>query len=84
MKKPASPGIPSRRDIMKICQRGPDVFPFNRRKDSAEGTLLVSDALRVFSIHTIVTAKDNSLNKGIITDIAREHKSNFLAMDFIL
>ncbi|MFX9061639.1 aldehyde dehydrogenase family protein, partial [Acinetobacter baumannii] len=28
------------------CQRGPDVFPFTGRKDSAEGTLSVTDALR--------------------------------------
>ena len=27
------------------CQRGPDVFPFAGRKDSAEGTLSVTDAL---------------------------------------
>lgn len=27
------------------CQRGPDTLPFNGRKDSAEGTLSVSDFL---------------------------------------
>ncbi len=32
------------------CQRGPDVYPFAGRKDSGEGTLSVSDALRCFSI----------------------------------
>ncbi|MGB8699742.1 MAG: NADP-dependent glyceraldehyde-3-phosphate dehydrogenase, partial [Thermosynechococcaceae cyanobacterium] len=31
------------------CQRGPDTFPFTGRKDSADGTLSVSDALRSFS-----------------------------------
>ncbi|HUK63038.1 MAG TPA: aldehyde dehydrogenase family protein, partial [Dongiaceae bacterium] len=36
------------------CQRGPDTFPFTGRKDSAEGTLSVSDALRVFGIRTLV------------------------------
>jgi glyceraldehyde-3-phosphate dehydrogenase (NADP+) len=71
-------------NINSQCQRGPDIFPFNGRKDSAEGTLSVSDALRVFSIRTIVAAKDTSLNKGIITSIARERKSNFLTTDFIL
>ncbi len=70
-------------NINSQCQRGPDIFPFNGRKDSAEGTLSVSDALRVFSIRTIVAAKDNGVNKGIITDISREHKSNFLTTDFI-
>ncbi len=66
------------------CQRGPDTFPFTGRKDSAEGTLSVSDALRVFSIRTLVAAKDTDINKQIITDIVRGHKSKFLATDFIL
>ncbi|MFO7686122.1 MAG: aldehyde dehydrogenase family protein [Desulfobacterales bacterium] len=35
-------------NINSQCQRGPDTFPFTGRKDSAEGTLSVSDALRVF------------------------------------
>jgi glyceraldehyde-3-phosphate dehydrogenase (NADP+) len=38
------------------CQRGPDTFPFVGRKDSAENTLSVSDALRVFSIRSLVAA----------------------------
>ena len=66
------------------CQRGPDTFPFTGRKDSAEGTLSVSDALRVFSIRTLVAAKQTELNKQIITCIVRDHKSKFLATDFIL
>jgi glyceraldehyde-3-phosphate dehydrogenase (NADP+) len=65
------------------CQRGPDTFPFTGRKDSAEGTLSVSDALRVFSIRTLVAAKDSSVNKGIISTILKERKSNFLSTDFI-
>lgn len=66
------------------CQRGPDTFPFTGRKDSAEGTLSVSDALRVFSIRTLVATKETDTNKAIITKIAREHTSNFLSTDFIL
>ena len=66
------------------CQRGPDMFPFTGRKDSAEGTLSVSDALRVFSIRTLVAAKQTLLNKEIITRIVRNHQSKFLATDFIL
>jgi len=65
------------------CQRGPDTFPFTGRKDSAEGTLSVSDALRAFSIRTLVAAKDVELNQHILTRIVREHKSNFLSTDFI-
>ena len=71
-------------NINSQCQRGPDVFPFNGRKDSAEGTLSVSDALRVFSIRTLVAAKENELNKTIISEILEERKSSFFSTDFIL
>ncbi len=66
------------------CQRGPDTFPFTGRKDSAEGTLSVSDALRVFSIRTLVAAKGSDLNKEIISSIVRGRQSNFLSTDYIL
>ncbi|MBN1142525.1 MAG: NADP-dependent glyceraldehyde-3-phosphate dehydrogenase [Deltaproteobacteria bacterium] len=66
------------------CQRGPDTFPFTGRKDSAEGTLSVSDALRVFSIRTLVAAKDTDLNRGLLNRILRERRSNFLTTDYIL
>jgi glyceraldehyde-3-phosphate dehydrogenase (NADP+) len=66
------------------CQRGPDTFPFTGRKDSAEGTLSVSDALKVFSIRTLVAAKDIPVNKDVITNIVRKRSSNFLSTDFIL
>lgn len=71
-------------NINSQCQRGPDSFPFTGRKDSAQGTLSVSDALRVFAIRTLVAAKGTDENKAIITKIVREHKSNFLSTDFIL
>jgi len=71
-------------NINSQCQRGPDTFPFTGRKDSAEGTLSVSDALRVFTIRTLVAAKGTDENKAIITEIVRENKSNFLSTDFIL
>jgi glyceraldehyde-3-phosphate dehydrogenase (NADP+) len=74
----------SRVNINSQCQRGPDTFPFTGRKDSAEGTLSVSDALRVFSIRTLVAAKDDQVNKDIITDIVHDNKSNFLTTNFIL
>jgi glyceraldehyde-3-phosphate dehydrogenase (NADP+) len=74
----------SRVNLNSQCQRGPDVFPFTGRKDSAVGTLSVSDALRAFSIRAIVAAKELDLNRQIISDITREHRSNFLSTDFIL
>jgi glyceraldehyde-3-phosphate dehydrogenase (NADP+) len=71
-------------NINSQCQRGPDSFPFTGRKDSAEGTLSASDALRVFSIRTLVAAKESDLNKKIIGEIVKERTSNFLSTDFIL
>lgn len=71
-------------NINSQCQRGPDTFPFTGRKDSAEGTLSVADALRAFSIRTLVAAKQTEINKAMLTTIVREHKSNFLSTDFIL
>jgi glyceraldehyde-3-phosphate dehydrogenase (NADP+) len=65
------------------CQRGSDTFPFTGEKDSAEGTLSSSDALRVFSIRTLVAAKTIDINKAIIPKIMRERKSNFLATNLI-
>ena len=65
------------------CQRGPDTFPFNGRKDSAEGTLSVSDALRQFSIRTVVAAKVNDASKELVGNIIRDGKSDFLSTEFI-
>jgi aldehyde dehydrogenase (NAD+) len=65
------------------CQRGPDVFPFTGRKDSAEGTLSVSDALRSFSIRSMVAAKETTDSKRILDAIVHNHASNFVNTDFI-
>jgi glyceraldehyde-3-phosphate dehydrogenase (NADP+) len=70
-------------NINAQCQRGPDTFPFNGRKDSAEGTLSVSDALRVFSIRILVAAKYNDSNKEIINNIVSNGESAFLTRDYI-
>jgi glyceraldehyde-3-phosphate dehydrogenase (NADP+) len=65
------------------CQRGPDAFPFTGRKDSAEGTLSVTDALRVFTIRTLVAAKATGPNKAILKEILEKSYSRFLSTDFI-
>jgi len=65
-------------------QRGPDTFPFNGRKDSAEGTLSIADALRVFSIRTIVATKGTDQNKQMISTIIRNRESAFLSTDYIV
>jgi glyceraldehyde-3-phosphate dehydrogenase (NADP+) len=73
----------SRVNINSQSQRGPDVFPFTGRKDSAEGTLSVSDALRSFSLRSLVAAKMNETNKQLFNEIVRGHESNFLSTDYI-
>lgn len=73
-----------RLNVNSQCQRGPDKYPFNGRKDSAEGTLSVTDALRVFSIRTTVAFKDSGINREIVNDILDNRKSNFLSTDYIL
>ena len=66
------------------CQRGPDTLPFTGRKDSAEGTLSVSDALRAFTIRTLVAAKTTDENKELVTRILKGRHSKFLSRDFLL
>ncbi|MCU1740919.1 MULTISPECIES: NADP-dependent glyceraldehyde-3-phosphate dehydrogenase [Pseudomonas] len=70
-------------NINAQCQRGPDTYPFNGRKNSAEGTLSVHDALRVFSIRTLVATKFQDSNKALISDIIRNRESSFLTTDYI-
>lgn len=65
------------------CQRGPDVFPFTGRKDSAEGTLSVTDALRSFSIRSMIAAKETDDTKRLLSAIVEGHKSNFISTRFL-
>ncbi|HLA55949.1 MAG TPA: aldehyde dehydrogenase family protein, partial [Flavobacterium sp.] len=73
----------SRVNINCQSQRGPDVFPFTGRKDSAEGTLSVFDALRSFSIRSLVATKITEANKDLFNTIVKDHASNFLHTDYI-
>jgi glyceraldehyde-3-phosphate dehydrogenase (NADP+) len=71
-------------NINSQCQRSPDSFPFNGRKNSADGTQSVADALRIFSIRIVVAARETEANRDIITTIVRERKSHFLSTDYML
>jgi glyceraldehyde-3-phosphate dehydrogenase (NADP+) len=66
------------------CQRGPDVFPFTGRKSSAEGTLSVTDALRSFSIRSMVAAKQDKLGKQVIRSVLDGDHSRFLTTNIVL
>lgn len=71
-------------NLNSSCQRGPDVYPFTGRKDSAVATLSVHDALRSFSIRTFVASKDNDYNNAILKDLLASKGSNFVSTDYIL
>lgn len=65
-------------NINTKCQRGPDVLPFVGRKDSAVSTLSVHDALRTFSIRTLVAFRSNASNDKILNELLDSEKSNFI------
>ena len=71
-------------NLNSSCQRGPDVYPFTGRKDSAFSTLSVHDALRSFSIRTFVASKDNDYNNAILNELLEKKTSNFISTDYIL
>ncbi len=71
-------------NLNSYCQRGPDVYPFTGRKDSAQSTLSVHDALRSFSIRTFVAFKDNELNNETVNKLLETKLSNFISTDYIL
>jgi glyceraldehyde-3-phosphate dehydrogenase (NADP+) len=71
-------------NLNSSCQRGPDVYPFTGRKDSAVATLSVHDALRSFSIRTFLASKDNADNNAILKALLNEKKSNFVSTDYVL
>ena len=71
-------------NLNSACQRGPDVYPFTGRKNSAVSTLSVFDALRSFSIRTFVASKDNPYNNEILESLLNSNESNFVSSDYIL
>ncbi|WP_103072097.1 NADP-dependent glyceraldehyde-3-phosphate dehydrogenase [Aquimarina sediminis] len=71
-------------NLNSSCQRGPDVYPFTGRKDSAFSTLSVHDALRSFSIRTFVASKDSEENKIILKKLLASEASNFMNTNYVL
>ncbi len=66
----------SRINLNAQCRRGPDDLPFTGRKDSAEGTLSIEDALRSFSIRSLVVA--NEQGRELFDAILEKGSSKFL------
>ena len=71
-------------NLNSACQRGPDVYPFTGRKNSAVSTLSVYDALRSFSIRTFLASKDTPYNKEILERLLNSDKSNFVSTEYLL
>jgi glyceraldehyde-3-phosphate dehydrogenase (NADP+) len=71
-------------NLNSSCQRGPDIYPFTGRKNSAVSTLSVHDALRSFSIRTFVASKDNPTNNEILENLMASKKSKFISTDYLL
>ncbi len=66
----------SRINLNAQCRRSPDELPFTGRKNSAEGTLSVSDALRSFSIRSLVVV--NEEGKDVFFRTLESGRSKFL------
>jgi glyceraldehyde-3-phosphate dehydrogenase (NADP+) len=45
--------------------------------------LSVSDALRCFSIRSVVAATDNDPNRRLLQDVLRTRSSNFINTDYL-
>ena len=71
-------------NLNSACQRGPDVYPFTGRKNSAVSTLSVYDALRSFSIRTFLASKNTPYNKEILESLLNSDSSNFVSTEYLL
>jgi glyceraldehyde-3-phosphate dehydrogenase (NADP+) len=56
---------------------------FTRPQDSAYGTLSVYDALRVFSLRSLVATKQTPANHELINQIVSNRSSSFLRLDYV-
>ena len=69
-------------NINASCQRGPDYLPFTGRKDSAVATLSVHDALRSFSIRTLVATGIDQ--KELVGNVISGGQSTWMTTDYLL
>jgi len=68
--------IVGRVNINMQCARGPDAFPFSGRRSSAMGTMSVTEALKAFSVETLVAVTDTE--EGSAFGEALSTKAKFL------
>ncbi|QDK79880.1 NADP-dependent glyceraldehyde-3-phosphate dehydrogenase [Spirosoma sp. KCTC 42546] len=72
-------GQVGRININAQCQRSPDSFPFSGRKDSAEGTLSIVDALNAFSVDSVVAMKQTTHNEQLLEAMLERDMSSRLS-----
>jgi glyceraldehyde-3-phosphate dehydrogenase (NADP+) len=61
----------ARVNVNTKCQRGPDLFPFTGRKDSAKGDFSSLEIMNFFSAKTIVAARENELSEALFRSLHR-------------
>lgn len=65
-------------NINTQCGRSPDSLPFSGRRSSAQGTMSISEALKTFSIETVIAGKEGIKgNKKVMQEL--DQTSRFLS-----
>jgi glyceraldehyde-3-phosphate dehydrogenase (NADP+) len=64
-------------NINSQCGRSPDILPFSGRRSSAMGVMSVTDALKEFSVPTVVSYKKDGWTELVMSKV--EKRSQFLA-----
>ena len=59
----------ARININAKCQRGPDVFPFSGRKDSAKGDFSRNGILDLFSTRSVVAARETPSARRLLRTV---------------
>jgi len=62
----------ARININTKCQRGPDLFPFSGRKDSAKGDFSTLQIMNFFSAKTVIAARENELSESLFWRLRRQ------------
>jgi glyceraldehyde-3-phosphate dehydrogenase (NADP+) len=61
-------------NINAQCGRSPDSLPFSGRRSSAMGVMSITEALKEFSVPTVVSYQDKMSNSAIVGEIEKESK----------
>ena len=66
-------------NINSQCGRSPDTVPFSARRSSGLGVMSIEDALKEFSVPTVVSFKEGKDGNIVDTIASIQHKSSFMA-----